>query len=78
MIAEQKCPNCGGALIFDPAMGKLRCEFCDSIFDDHQIADKILVFAVVPLRIIFHHFTIFTDTACFLTFSVNIPAILFR
>ena len=40
MIAEQKCPNCGGALIFDPAMGKLRCEFCDSIFDVPQAAPK--------------------------------------
>ena len=38
MIQEQKCPNCGGALIFDPAIGKLRCEYCDSIFDIQQVA----------------------------------------
>lgn len=37
MLQEQKCPNCGGALIFDPALGKMRCEFCDSIFEIQQI-----------------------------------------
>ena len=36
MIQEQKCPNCGGALTFDPASGKLHCEYCDSVFDIEQ------------------------------------------
>lgn len=26
---DKKCPNCGATLKFDPAAGKLRCEFCE-------------------------------------------------
>ncbi|MBO6158497.1 MAG: TFIIB-type zinc ribbon-containing protein [Firmicutes bacterium] len=36
MIAEQKCPNCGGAIAFDPAIGKMHCPYCESIFDIEQ------------------------------------------
>lgn len=28
-----RCTNCGGLLIYDIASGKLKCEFCDSLFD---------------------------------------------
>jgi len=29
-ITEQKCPSCGGPLRFDPARGKLVCDYCGS------------------------------------------------
>lgn len=28
-----ECPNCGGHVVFDPKLQKMRCEFCDSVFD---------------------------------------------
>ena len=28
-----QCPNCGGHVVFDPALQKMKCEFCDSLFD---------------------------------------------
>lgn len=34
MAAEQfKCPNCGGAVVFDPATQKIVCPFCSSSFE---------------------------------------------
>lgn len=35
-----KCPNCGGALEFDAASGKMKCGYCDSIFDAEQFSQK--------------------------------------
>ena len=32
------CPNCGGTMEFDPALGKLRCIFCDSAFTREECA----------------------------------------
>ncbi|MBR3305717.1 MAG: hypothetical protein IKI75_00515 [Lachnospiraceae bacterium] len=31
------CPNCGGELLFDPGSGKLKCGFCESMFDPTEI-----------------------------------------
>lgn len=28
-----KCKNCGGELHFDPEIGKLKCDYCDSVYD---------------------------------------------
>ncbi len=28
-----KCKNCGGELHYDPNLGKLKCDFCDSVYD---------------------------------------------
>ncbi len=28
-----KCRNCGGELAFDPSTGKLKCKFCDAVYD---------------------------------------------
>lgn len=28
-----KCKNCGGELHFDPTLGKLKCDFCDAVYD---------------------------------------------
>lgn len=30
---QYKCKNCGGELAYDPQIGKLRCKFCDSVYD---------------------------------------------
>lgn len=30
---KYKCPNCGGELAFDPSSGKLKCPYCDSVFE---------------------------------------------
>ena len=32
-----QCPNCNGRLHFDGAVGKLRCEFCDSLFTAQEV-----------------------------------------
>ncbi len=32
-IAEQKCPACGAPLRFDPASGKLVCDYCGTVVD---------------------------------------------
>lgn len=32
-----QCPNCNGKLRFDGAAGKLRCEFCDSLFTAEEV-----------------------------------------
>lgn len=36
-IQNYKCLACGGGLRFDPASGKVICEYCDSKFDIEQI-----------------------------------------
>ncbi|MDR2565497.1 MAG: TFIIB-type zinc ribbon-containing protein [Bifidobacteriaceae bacterium] len=30
---DYKCPNCGSALVFDPGLGRVRCQGCGSTFD---------------------------------------------
>ena len=32
-MKEQKCQACGGSLAFDPATGKLVCEYCGTVQD---------------------------------------------
>ena len=34
-----QCPNCNGRLIFDGSEGKLRCEFCSSLFTPQEIEE---------------------------------------
>ena len=31
-VISFKCPNCDGELIFDPASGAYKCEYCGSKF----------------------------------------------
>ena len=31
------CPKCGGTMSFDPALGKLKCDFCDSTFTPEEV-----------------------------------------
>ncbi len=35
-VEEQKCPSCGGALIFDPVSGRMKCEYCGTAYDIAQ------------------------------------------
>ena len=37
---EYKCPACGGALEFDPAIQKMKCPYCDSVFSMEELAGK--------------------------------------
>ncbi len=30
---DKKCPACGGTMDFDPATGKLKCLYCESVYD---------------------------------------------
>ena len=32
-ISEQKCPACGGPMVFDPVSGKMLCEYCGTKVD---------------------------------------------
>lgn len=36
-----QCVNCGGTLKFDPTVGKLKCEFCDSVFEPDAVEQMI-------------------------------------
>ena len=36
-ITNYQCPNCTGPMHFDGASGKLKCDFCESIFDTAEI-----------------------------------------
>lgn len=36
-----KCKNCGGELHFDPAIGKLKCEFCDAVYDVSEYENQV-------------------------------------
>lgn len=38
-IITHKCPNCGGALTFDPSDQKFHCPFCFSIFTEEEVSD---------------------------------------
>ena len=40
-LAEQKCPACGAAMRFDPASGKLVCDYCDTVVDIPAQAPKV-------------------------------------
>ena len=30
---DSKCPACGGKVVFEPSIGKWKCEYCKSEFD---------------------------------------------
>ena len=41
-MAEQSvlaytCPECGGSMLFNPKEGKLKCEYCDSLFTKEEV-----------------------------------------
>lgn len=38
-VITHKCPNCGGALIFDPADQKFHCPYCLSIFTEAEVSE---------------------------------------
>lgn len=35
-----KCPACGGTMTFDPAAGKLKCDYCDSVFSEEEVSRR--------------------------------------
>lgn len=39
-ILEQKCVACGAPLKFDPATGKMKCEWCESIYDIEELPQE--------------------------------------
>lgn len=39
-LMDYKCPACGGALEFDPALQKMKCPYCDSVFSMEELAAK--------------------------------------
>ena len=36
-VISFKCPNCDGELIFDPASGEYKCEYCGAKFTQEQL-----------------------------------------
>lgn len=38
-VITHKCPNCGGALTFDPADQKFHCPYCLSIFTEAEVSE---------------------------------------
>ena len=36
-VISFKCPNCDGELIFDPASGAYKCEYCGSKFTQEEL-----------------------------------------
>lgn len=43
-VMEYKCPRCGGVLEFDSTLQKMRCPYCDSVFEvaEMQAKDEVL------------------------------------
>lgn len=39
-VTNYKCPSCGGPLHFDPDSGKVKCDFCGSVFEPAQISEE--------------------------------------
>lgn len=39
-LLEYKCPNCGGHIKFDAKTQSFKCEFCDSVFTQEQLASQ--------------------------------------
>ncbi len=39
-MAKYACKQCGAELFFDPKIGKLHCEYCDSVFDPAEFDFK--------------------------------------
>ena len=38
-VTNYKCPKCGGPLHFDSAEQKLKCDYCDSVFEVAEIEE---------------------------------------
>ena len=39
-LLDYKCPACGGALTFDSGVQKMKCPYCDSVFDVDVLKEK--------------------------------------
>lgn len=39
-LMEYKCPNCGGCLEFDAVLQKLKCPYCESVFNISDFEDE--------------------------------------
>lgn len=39
-LISYKCPNCGGGLLFDPEIQKLKCEYCQSEFTEEELQEQ--------------------------------------
>jgi len=39
-VLEYKCPACGGTLLFDSALQKMKCPYCDSEFDLKDLGES--------------------------------------
>lgn len=39
-VLEYKCPNCGGHIKYDAATQSFKCEFCESVFTQAQLAQQ--------------------------------------
>lgn len=39
-LQEYKCPRCGGAVEFDSALQKMKCQFCDSVYTVEELEGK--------------------------------------
>ncbi|WP_415579437.1 TFIIB-type zinc ribbon-containing protein, partial [Lactococcus hircilactis] len=37
-VFTQKCPNCGGPLLFDPKSQKFHCNYCGSSFSKDEVS----------------------------------------
>ena len=38
-LMTYKCPNCGGAIVFESEGQQFKCESCDSVFTQEQLSD---------------------------------------
>lgn len=36
-VITNKCPNCGGPLLFNPKDQKFHCEYCGSTFTENEV-----------------------------------------
>ena len=38
--ADYKCPSCKAPLLFDPELGKWKCNYCESVFSLEELENK--------------------------------------
>ena len=38
-VINVKCPSCKASIVYNPSLGKFKCDYCDSEFTAEQLKD---------------------------------------
>lgn len=39
-VMDNKCPSCNAPIVYNPALGKFKCEYCESEFEAHELKSE--------------------------------------